>query len=128
MSGYQLGQRVRMTGTVRRKRDRVSWRPGNPHRIFAEVIEEWQAIKAMPGRPEFGLLRTSLVDSAAPEKPEGLIVGKRTIQQGVTDYDPGEPPCFLPGEHTTVYLVAYDLHRRHVMCTDNQLEPLQEEA
>lgn len=129
MSDYQLGQRVRMTGTVEKQRDRVAWRPRNSNRIFSEAVGNWPAIKAMPGRATFGLLRTRLIANAAPEKPEGLIVGKRTIQQGITEhYSDGDPACFFRCENTPVYLVAFALHRNPVMCRDDQLSPIEEES
>lgn len=121
MSGFALGQPVTMTGTVEKVRDQSTWRPKDRHRIYQEAQENWEAIKAEPGRAEYGTLRTRLVEFPAPEKTQGIIVGKRTMQQGLTESSYGEDNCFLPCESSQVWLVAYHLRRKPFMCFDHQL-------
>lgn len=122
MSGYQLGQRVKISGTAEKVRDRSIWRPTVNHNIYSEAVKAWAQIKAEPGRAEYGMLRTRLIESPAPAKKHGVIVGKRTIQQGVTEHSYSEDACFLPCESSQVWLVSYDLHRKSVMCFEHQIE------
>lgn len=58
----------------------------------------------------------------------GVVVGKRHPQTGRTYCDLSDPswgdvdpPSFRPTGSVTVYLVAYSLHRRHVMCLPGQI-------
>lgn len=120
---FKLGQRVKITGTVEKQRDRTTWKPEDGVHIYREVRANWAQIKEAPTHPEYGLLRTRLIAADLPAIAEGVIVGKRTMAQGITD--PGgwdEPSCFLPGETTQVWLVALHLRRKPVMCFDYQIE------
>ena len=56
-----------------------------------------------------------------PPADRGIIIGKRSIQQGLTEHEDYRA-VFLPCETTTVYLVAYHLSRRPVMCLPEQIE------
>lgn len=124
MSDYQLGQRVTLSGTVDKVRDRTTWRPKDGVHIYREARENWAHIKELPGRAEYGLLRTRLIESIAPVT-EGVIVGKRTMFQGITESYYDEQNCFLPCESKQVWLVAFHLRRKPVMCLDRQIEPAQ---
>lgn len=125
---YSLGQRVSINGTVEKVRDRVNWRPRNTQRIYTEAIDAWDYLEEQTSLLEYGMLRTRLVEAPA-KVAEGIIVGKRTIQQGVTDsasFD--EPACFFPCRIVQVWLVAYHLRRKPVMCIDGQLKELGEDS
>lgn len=125
MTSYTLGAPVRILGAVAKIREQITWRPQHAHRIYSEAVANWPQIKAADGRADgYGLLRTSLVDTDPPAD-RGLIIGKRSIQQGVTDYDTDghTAPTFFPCERTTIYLVAYHLCRRPIMCLPGQIAP-----
>lgn len=124
MSGYQIGQRVALSGTVQKVRDRITWRPKDGVHIYREARGDWETIKAMPGRSEYGLMRTHLVEAATPSL-EGVIVGKRTMAQGVTETSYDEPSCFLPCETNQVWLVSFNLRRKPVMCFDHQIAAIE---
>lgn len=124
MSTYQLGQRVNIVGIAEKVRDRSIWRPIDNRHIYNEAVKAWPQIKAEPGRAEYGMLRTRLIESPAPAKNRGVVVGKRTIQQGVTEHSYSEDACFLPCETSQVWLVSYDLHRKPVMCFEHQISAL----
>lgn len=108
MSGYQLGDRVTMNGTVTKVR-----------------ID-------LPG-PEGGF-KTTYTDDSLPrcydvdggiDYTSGIIVGRRFLQEGVTKYV-GEWPeterAFKQSGVThRVWVVAYDLRRKPVMCFDHQI-------
>lgn len=122
MSRFELGQRVALSGTVEKVRDRVVWRPKISQNVYSEAKAAWDEIKAEHGRSEYGMLRTRLIESRTGGPVVGVIVGKRTIQQGVTEsYSYDEPNCFLPCESSQVWLVAFHLRRKPVMCFDHQL-------
>lgn len=104
MSKYSLGQRVTMTGTAVKHHDDQA--------------------------------RTLYIESTLPQSQrypaennitytEGVIVGWRTTVEGKTypaSYD--EQSIFMqtPGSAKRVWLVAFDLRRKPVMCFDNQVE------
>lgn len=100
---FSLGDRVRILGTVEKWHDgaRTGYRevPGPPW----DFTGPW---KEGDGKRTY---------------ERGLIVGKRHPQTGVTHYDTYEYPEFRPDGAVTVYLVAFDLHRRHVMCLPSQI-------
>lgn len=122
MSAYRLGDRVRLSGAVEKVRDRSIWRPKESQRIASEVAAGWQEIREQQGRYEFGLLRTRWMPTEAPASV-GVIVGKRTVQEGITEhYGYEEAACFLPGGSRTIYLVAYHLSRKPAMCLPEQIE------
>lgn len=120
MSDYQLGQHVTISGIAVKVRDYSTWRPKDRHRIYQEAQENWEAIKAESGRAEYGTLRTRLIEDAT-KHTEGVIIGKRTMQQGLTESSYGEDNCFLPCESSQVWLVAFHLRRKPVMCFDHQV-------
>ena len=121
---YQLGQRVKISGTVERHRDRIKFAPRNNNMVATEVKELWPELKAMPDNGHDGMLRTSLIETETTAT-EGVIVGSRTMAQGLT-YDESWPEsnCFLPCETNRVWLIAFHLRRKPVMCFDHQVEAL----
>lgn len=121
---FHLGQRVKITGIVEKKRDHLSWSPKDRVHVFREVQERWAELKDLPGNSQYGMLRTRLVETEATIT-EGVIVGKRTMAQGFTyaEYWP-ESNCFLPCATSQVWLVAFHLRRKPVMCFDHQVEAL----
>lgn len=64
----------------------------------------------------------------APPVSEGVIVGQRTITPGYTSRDPEWGSSFRPdtGASRNVYLVAFHLRRRPVMCAPHQIAPKEE--
>lgn len=124
MSGYMLGQPVAMSGTVQKVRDQTTWRPKDGVHIYREAQKDWASIKEEPGRNEYGTLRTRLIEFPPPVKTEGVIVGKRTMFQGITESFYDEGSTFLPCESNQVWLVAYDLRRKPALCFDHQLTEL----
>lgn len=108
LNDFELGQRVRMTGTV--EKTHTNYR-----------------------RTEF--VATGLPVLNLYPKPitydEGFIVGKRTVQPGKTHisyYNYNSEIIFKPdiGGALTVWLVAFHLRRKPVMCFSNQLIVLTE--
>lgn len=60
---------------------------------------------------------------AAPAPAEtGVIVGRRTVAEGITEHPIGDPACFLPGAFIQVYVVAHHMLRKPVACLPEQLE------
>ena len=103
VSDLNLGDRVRILGTVEKWHDgaRTGYRevPGPPW----DCSGPW---KKDDGKRTF---------------EHGIVIGKRHPQTGVTRYDLYEGPEFRSDGAVAVYLVAFDLHRRHVMCLPTQL-------
>lgn len=99
MSRFELGQRVAMTGTVEKVRE-------YPHTRYIE--------SGIPYRVDYPHNRTY---------SEGVIVGSRTVQEGIASYDDEHGRQFDPtiGKAKRVWLVAYDLRRKPAMCFDHQL-------
>jgi len=81
---------------------------------------------------EKGYCNLTYVEAGVPEVKyvscsviytHGIVVGKRTIQDGEWDFEDGY--CIynpVAESARTVWLVAYDLHRKPVMCLDSQVE------
>jgi len=105
---FQLGQRVQMTGCVRKLQ-----RTG------------FQGMSA----------RTMYQPAGAPAS-SGIIVGKRTITDHAVQwaFDDGTSASPIPGTARTAWLVSWDLHRQPVLCLDSQvyaqyeLHPVQDGA
>lgn len=57
---------------------------------------------------------------------EGVIVGRRTVYTGWTEWIDGMS-CFTQDETLRVWLVAWDLHRNPLYCTDDQVKALPKE-
>lgn len=60
---------------------------------------------------------------------EGIIVGSRHVTGGTTtNWDEGR--AFVPttGTSRRVWLVAFDMYMKPVMCFDHQVKPLKEES
>lgn len=98
MSDYQLGDRVRMIGTAEKcKRHR-------------KITYEEAPIPV-----------TNLYPTAKTHD-SGIVVGSRTVMEGEVDWSEGWI-TFCPDRGTAVkvWLVAFDLRRKPVMCFDGQI-------
>ena len=101
---YALGDRVAMTGTV----VKTHMYEGN------SVLTKYS---------EVPLPR----DRGVPVT-EGIVIGKRSLRNGHMRGDPMYDLRWLPDPTSfTVYLVAYSLTRKTVMCLPNQLTPISNE-
>lgn len=125
---YQLGQRVKISGAVERNRERIKFSPRNTNMVASEVKELWPELKTMPDNGDYGMLRTSFIETTTTAT-EGVIIGSRNVQQGLT-YDEQWPEnnCFFPCETTRVWLVAFHLRRKPIMCFDHQIEAITDTA
>ena len=108
---FSLGDRVRILGTVEKVH------------TFEDDGTLSTGYEEAPGAPwDYSDPRAG---DARPTYERGIVVGKRYTQTGRTYYDPPwgdvDPPSFRPTGSVTVYLVAYSLHRRHVMCLPSQI-------
>lgn len=117
MSEFNLGDRVTMTGTVVKKQTTYSeWNPYPMTTTYEESARPSTRINRAGGRVE------------DREFWVGVVVGKRTVVPGKTVIDTpieyGER-VFRPesGAGRVVYLVAYHLSRKPVMCFPEQLQP-----
>lgn len=117
MNDLTLGTRVVMTGTVAKEQHVHSELYPYPMRTTYEE----QALPSMTIYRAGGKVETR-------EFAKGVIVGKRTVVPGKTVLD-GAPETyervFLPevGSGRVVYLVAYHLRRKPVMCFPEQICP-----
>lgn len=62
----------------------------------------------------------------AAKQREGVIVGVRTLANGTRsweDYGDGGAYEFIPDEHFTAYLIAFDLHRKPVYVRPEHVHP-----
>ena len=98
---FELGQRVRMTGTLAKAK---GWDGATQRTSWTE--------SALPTNGAYPVAR---------EYPEGVIVGKRTVADGTTSYEEFGG-VFTPTKHHEVWLVAFHLRRLPVACTTDQLE------
>ena len=99
-AAFELGQPVHMTGTTVKIRcqDRTLYQPA-----------------PLPSTGRYG------DDSRITD---GIVVGKRTVAEGRTSYEEWGGH-FTPDRHFEVWLIAFGLRRRPVMCTEDQLEAVQ---
>ena len=116
MSEFNLGDRVTMTGTVVKKQTVHSeWAPYPMTTTYEEAHLPSMWINRSGGRVEDRVFN------------HGVIVGKRTVVPGKTVIDTpieyGER-VFLPeiGAGRVVYIVAYHLSRKPIMCFPEQLQ------
>ena len=100
---FELGQRVRMTGTV----EKVHSGPGGGYTKF---LESRLPVRHTHSGPQIALT-------------SGIVIGARTVQPGRTHWS-YDGAVFMPdiGKARRVWLVAFDLRRKPVMCFDHQLE------
>jgi hypothetical protein len=93
-AGVRLGERVHFdyTDILRRKEVRGSAFTNTP------VRKEW-------GKTEWG---------KRGDVRHGLIIGVRTLSNGVIEWNYEEPIQFYPDLYFTAYLVAFDLRRKPV--------------
>lgn len=106
MSDYQLGDRVTMTGTVKK--------------VHTEL-------------PEYGSgFTTTYADDVLPRNYDvdggvdvrsGVVVGRRFLQEGVTKRldDYGTHAFKQSGTTHRVWIISYDLRRKPVMCFGHQI-------
>jgi hypothetical protein len=97
---FALGQRVTMTGIVVKIKE-------YPRTYYKE--------SALPYRDNYPARKTFT---------EGVIVGSRTVQDGLTAREDEWGSYFSPtaGTARRVWLVAYDLRMKPVTCLDHQVE------
>lgn len=101
MPTFQLGQRVKISGTAKK------------HRTYAQItfiesgLPEWN--------DAWGKSRTI---------HEGVIVGSRTVASGTQFYEDEYGTGFQQDTGTArrVWLVAFHLRRKPIMCFDHQIE------
>lgn len=105
MSGFALGQRVKYAEHIRRRNSR----PGEflgPDRIWSSHAGPGMEKHKWPGG-------------------EGIIVGRRTLSNGVNHYNGyDEPIVYEPTERFTAWLVAFDLHRKPVHVLPEHITPI----
>ena len=113
---FKLGDRVRILGTVEKVRT---------FEDNGTLSTRYEEVNGAPWdysgqRKEGDWKRTY---------EEGVIVGKRSPQAGKTYYSLDEyysynhvDRIFKSTGSVTIYLVAYSLYRKHVMCFPSQLE------
>lgn len=107
MSDFKLGDRVTMIGTVRKRKSYDS--------------DDYSA-KLTTGYEEEPLPKIwNRTDGT--EYSEGFIVGRRFLQEGHTDHSgyEGERVFRSNGKTHRVWLVAFDLRYKPVMCFDHQI-------
>ena len=104
---YQLGQRVTMSATVEKRR--------YSERHTVTVFEE----SPLPQR---------IIYPRRETYTEGVIVGWRTVMNGYADGDYEDGRYFVQKEGSAkrVWLVAFDLRRKPVMCFDHQVSAIEE--
>lgn len=107
MSEFRLGDRVTMTGTVKK------WKHHNGPGYDAKYVTEYiDAPNPKIWNRDNGTVYT-----------EGVIVGRRFMQEGHTDslgYD-GERVFRSSGKTHRVWIVSFDLRYKPVMCFDHQI-------
>lgn len=100
MSDYQLGDRVIMTGTAEKTHieDKTTYVSAPLPRCYDSVV---------------GGMAVN----------EGIVIGRRFMQEGTTDYSgyEGERVFHTNGTTHRVWIVSYDLRRKPVMCFDHQI-------
>lgn len=107
MSDFQLGDRVTITGTAVRVKD-------YEHGHWTSKVD---FIEMGPPQIKDSWNQTTKIS-------EGVVVGKRTVQEGIIQYFYEDLPQWKPeiGATKTVWLVAFHLRRKPVMCFPHQIE------
>lgn len=136
LHSYRLGERVKITGTCTKE-----WRDEpieNPYLKLGEKLDLsaalssyapsiWVRYRHFTDYTEAPLpMNNSSFERGSVPYEEGVIVGRRTVSPGetVTDYD-SKKYMATPGESKGVWLVAFDLRRKPVMCFDHQVSPVE---
>lgn len=103
-SEFTLGQRVRITGHTKK-------------------VKDYEAKKQGTSYPRLGLPKINDAWGKSKEVDAGIIVGKRSVLDGSTDFEDGYS-WFVPKNGTSrpVYLVAFSLKNRPVMVFPDQIE------
>ena len=110
---YQLGDRVTMTGAI------TKYHTGRMSSTRVDTIYLDAPVPVLRSTYPRGQGR---IDHPATE---GIVVGKRTLRPGRTVYHGGFPEWHASPEVIEVYLVAFALRRKPVMCRPDQLTPLE---
>lgn len=107
----KLGQRVKITGTAKKDKGYESYSGG---RFLTTYVD--------------GPLPKIWNRDGGTMYDEGVIVGRRTVQDGETRYEYDGLPVFKQtiGTAKPVWLVAFDLRYKPVMCFEHQVEPLKQ--
>lgn len=111
MSALPLGTHVHISGTLRKE-----------HAFDSDFgIQRTYYARGEP--PTMGHLN-------APPISRGVVVGQRTIHTGATHHDYYDGATYVQdrGSARSVYLVAYHLRRKPVICGPDQVEPILEGA
>lgn len=110
---FHLGQQVIITGQV--IKDQVP--EHGPLRERDAPFYHWSRVHPI----------TTYVQHPAPAE-HGVIVGKRTVMDyrlfGGTYDEPTEAQV-IRGSARTAWMVAWDLHRKPILCLDGQVTPWQ---
>lgn len=109
MTTFTLGQQVRISGTAKKRRGHERYDGGDFRTYYEDgpIPHVWNR--------EDGTTYDT-----------GVIVGRRTVQDGKTVCGWAASATFMqtPGTARRVWLVAYDLRYRPVMCFDHQVEAI----
>lgn len=106
MTDFKLGDRVVMSGTVKKHETRER---GYKH---TKYVEGPLPVK----RHRYGQV----------EYDEGVVIGRRLVQAGTTEYHPDGTAVFEQeiGSAVRVWVVAFELRYKPVQCFDHQLQKL----
>lgn len=109
MAEFNLGDKVCMSGTVRKTHTERT-------NDFGRLVPCVEFIDS--GLPLVG------TGSKRRTTADGIVVGQRTVQPGRIEYGDWEDPTeFIAdtGKAENVWLVAFDLRRKPVMCRTHQI-------
>lgn len=119
MSDYKLGDKVRILGCIEKRR-RTLYGDGHKNDVHYENT-------SVPHRKVDKMVNGTWITEQRPFET-GIIIGSRTISDyGVdseySDWGGGRITWAtpVPGTHREVYLVAFDMRRRPIMCLPGQI-------
>ena len=101
MSNWKLGDRVEISHRLNKQ----AWDP-----------ETYEKFTVKP-RITFEASNVTVTEKRwvpIPEQREGVIVGRRTVQNNWVDYCFDEQALAVPTKYISAYLVAYDLNKNPV--------------
>ncbi|ALD64017.1 hypothetical protein AFL94_08875 [Arthrobacter sp. LS16] len=106
MSDFKLGDRVTMTGTVKKRRNYED--PTSANFLTKFVEDKLPHLYNKDGGTTY---------------TEGVVVGRRFVQEGRTDYSGYDgDKCFRSSGVThRVWIISFDLRYKPVMCFDHQI-------
>ena len=110
---FTLGQEVEFTGTVEKRRLTSSRTTYTSSRL--PYSQFYRTVKTDQG---------DTTESWVREYTTGVIVGKRTISDHLIGggYDEAIYATPMPGTQRSVWLVAYNLYRKPVMVSEDQID------